>query len=134
MEIIGEAARAVKAVWGDLTTPEPTVYGGGGGGGGGFEMSPSELQTVIGLWQDQLDKITEDGMTIERIIAGVLPPGEDEASSSYVAASMESIHSLQQQNDSMKKYVVEYIEKLELAKTKTMVTDQANADVMRPAT
>jgi hypothetical protein len=134
VEIIGDAARAVKAIWGDLTTPEPTVYGGGGGGGGGFEMSPEELQTVIGLWQDELDKITEDGMTIERIVAGVSPPGEDDASSSYVVSGMESIQSLQQQNDSMKKYVVEYIKKLELAKTKTMVTDQANADVMRPAT
>lgn len=134
MEIIGDAARAVKAVWGDLTTPEPTVYGGGGGDGGGFEMSPEELQTVIGLWKEELDKITMDGDKIERILQDLQPPGTDDASSSYVDTGLESLISLQKQNDSMKQYVVDYIQKLELAKTTIMVTDQAQADTLRPAT
>lgn len=134
MEIIGDAARAVKAIWGDLTTPEPTVYGGGGGGGGRFEMSPEELQTVIGLWQDELQKVSNDGDKIEDILFELMPPGQDDASSSYVDSGMESLQALKKQNESMKTYIVDYIAKLELAKTKTMVTDAAHADVMRPTT
>ncbi|MFE5571646.1 hypothetical protein ACFQ68_42055 [Amycolatopsis japonica] len=127
MNIIGDAASAIKAVWGDLTTPkEPTVYGGGGGGGGGFEMSPEELKTVIGLWQDELKKVSEDGMKIEDILADLRPPGQDEASSSYVDSGVDSLLALQKQNDSMKEYITGYIAKLEIARTKTMVTDQAN--------
>lgn len=127
MNIIGDAASAIKAVWGDLTTPkEPTVYGGGGGGGGGFEMSPEELKTVIGLWQDELKKVVDDGRKIERIMDDLMPPGQDEASSSYVNSGLDSLLSLQTQNESMKAYIEGYIEKLELARTKTMATDQAN--------
>lgn len=127
MNIIDDAASAIKAVWGDLTTPkEPTVYGGGGGGGGGFEMSPEELKTVIGLWEDELKKVIDDGKKIESIMQDLMPPGQDEASSSYVNSGVDSLLSLQKQNDSMKAYIEGYIEKLEVARTKTMATDQAN--------
>ncbi|MGY6653198.1 hypothetical protein ACXIZN_13585 [Amycolatopsis sp. TRM77291] len=127
MNIIGDAASAIKAVWGDLTTPkEPTVYGGGGGGGGGFEMSPEELKTVIGLWEDELEKVVKDGDEIRRISEDLMPPGKDEASSSYVDSGITSLIALQNQNDSMKDYIEGYIQKLELARTKTMATDQAN--------
>ncbi|KFU82372.1 hypothetical protein SAMN04489729_1081 [Amycolatopsis lurida] len=127
MNIIGDAASAIKAVWGDLTTPkEPTVYGGGGGGGGGFEMSPEELKTVIGLWEDELEKVVKDGDKIDEILADLMPPGQDEASTSYVNSGVDSLLSLQKQNDSMKVYIEGYIEKLEIARTKTMATDQAN--------
>ncbi|WP_410650470.1 hypothetical protein [Amycolatopsis sp. cmx-4-54] len=127
MNIIGDAASAIKAVWGDLTTPkEPTVYGGGGGGGGGFEMSPEELKTVIGLWEDELEKVVKDGDKIGFILDDLMPPGQDEASASYVNSGVDSLLSLQQQNDSMKAYIEGYIAKLEIARTKTMATDQAN--------
>ncbi|WET82840.1 hypothetical protein P3102_17335 [Amycolatopsis sp. QT-25] len=127
MNIIDDAASAIKAVWGDLTTPkEPTVYGGGGGGGGGFEMSPEELKTVIGLWQDELKKVVDDGDKIGFILDDLMPPGQDEASASYVNSGVDSLLSLQKQNDSMKAYIEGYIEKLEIARTKTMATDQAN--------
>ncbi len=127
MNIIGDAASAIKAVWGDLTTPkEPTVYGGGGGGGGGFEMSPEELKTVIGLWEDELKKVVDDGDKIRRIAEDLMPPGQDEASSSYVSSGVDSLMSLQNQNDSMKAYIEGYIAKLEVARSKTMATDQAN--------
>lgn len=127
MNIIGDAASAIKAVWGDLTTPkEPTVYGGGGGGGGGFEMSPEELKTVIGLWQDELEKVVKDSDKIDEILADLMPPGQDEASTSYVNSGLDSLLSLQKQNDSMRTYIEGYIEKLEIARTKTMATDQAN--------
>ncbi|KZB88163.1 hypothetical protein [Amycolatopsis regifaucium] len=127
MNIIGDAASAIKAVWGDLTTPpEPTVYGGGGGGGGGFEMSPEELQAVIGLWEDELKKVIEDGEKIRRIAEDLMPPGRDEASASYVDSGISSLISLQNQNDSMKMYIEGYIEKLQIARDKTMATDAAN--------
>ncbi len=128
MDLIGDAASAVKAVWGDLfPPPEPTVYGGGGGGGGGFEMSPEELKTVIGLWQDELQKVSDDGDKIEDILFELMPPGQDDVSSSYVDTGLESLEALKKQNESMKEYIVGYIAKLELAKTKTMATDTANS-------
>ncbi|EME56050.1 hypothetical protein [Amycolatopsis decaplanina] len=127
MDIVNDAASAIKAVWGDLTTPkEPTVYGGGGGGGGGFEMSPEELKTVIGLWEDELKKVAKDGQKIELIMQDLMPPGQDEASSSYVNSGIDSLLSLQKQNDSMKAYIEGYIAKLEVARSKTMATDAAN--------
>ncbi|MEU3626463.1 hypothetical protein BS329_17450 [Amycolatopsis coloradensis] len=127
MDIIGDAASAVKAVWGDIfTPPEPTVYGGGGGGGGGFEMSPEELKTVIGLWEDELQKVVDDGDKIDLIVSDLMPPGQDEASSSYVDSGIESLLGLQKQNESMRAYIEGYIAKLEVARSKTMVTDQAN--------
>ncbi|MFD5090225.1 hypothetical protein ACFWMR_06465 [Amycolatopsis thailandensis] len=127
MNIIDSAASAIQAVWGDLTTPkEPTVYGGGGGGGGGFEMSPEELKTVIGLWEDELKKVVDDGDKIDMIVADLMPPGQDEASSSYVDSGIESVLGLQKQNESMRAYIEGYIAKLEVARSKTMATDQAN--------
>ncbi|WP_414938870.1 hypothetical protein [Amycolatopsis sp. cmx-11-51] len=127
MDIIGDAASAVKAVWGDLfTPPEPTVYGGGGGGGGNFEMSPEELKTVIGLWEDELQKVVDDGDKIDFILSDLMPPGQDEASSSYVNSGVDSLLALQKQNDSMKAYIEGYIAKLEVARSKTMATDAAN--------
>ncbi|MBB5857963.1 hypothetical protein ACFQ05_20330 [Amycolatopsis umgeniensis] len=127
MNIIGDAASAIKAVWGDLTTPkEPTVYGGGGGGGGGFEMSPEELKTVIGLWEDELKKVVDDGDKIDLIVGDLMPPGQDEASASYVNSGVDSLLSLQKQNESMRAYIEGYIAKLEVARSKTMATDQAN--------
>ncbi len=127
MSFIEDAASAVKAVWGDLTKPpEPTVYGGGGGGGGGFEMSPEELKAVIGLWEDELRKVVTDGDKIVRIMEDLMPPGQDEVSSSYVNSGLDSLISLQKQNDSMKAYIEGYIAKLEVARSKTMATDAAN--------
>lgn len=127
MDFIADAASAVKAVWGELTEkPEPTVYGGGGGGGGGFEMNEAELNTVIGLWEDELKKVVVDGKKIGRILSDLMPPGQDEASSRYVDSGVDSLLALQKQNDSMKIYIEGYIEKLQLARTKTMATDAAN--------
>ncbi|MFI6305217.1 hypothetical protein ACIBCH_25355 [Amycolatopsis thailandensis] len=127
MNIIDSAASAIQAVWGDLTTPkEPTVYGGGGGGGGGFEMSPEELKTVIGLWEDELKKVIDDADKIGFILDDLMPPGQDEASASYVDSGVDSLLGLQKQNDSMKVYIEGYIAKLEVARSKTMATDQAN--------
>ncbi|MFE0020765.1 hypothetical protein [Amycolatopsis sp. NPDC059021] len=124
--IIGEAGRAAQAVWGIEPGQNGKVYGGGGSGKGGrFEMDPAELKAVIGLWEDQLKKITEDGQKIKTIIRSMRPPAEDTASGSYVSTGNDSLSALQAQNDSMKKYVQLYLEKLREAQGKTVKTDQA---------
>ncbi len=130
--IIGEAGQAVQAVWGgDILGERGRVYGGGGGGGGQFKMDPEELASVIGLWEDELDKIVKDGDKIQLISNLVQAPGKDTVSGGYVSTTIDSIAALQTQNDSMRKYVQGYIKKLKEAQTKTVATDQGMADPFR---
>jgi hypothetical protein len=130
--IIGEAGQAVQAVWGgDILGEGGHVYGGGGGGGGKFQMDPEELASVIGLWEAELDKIVDDKDRIRYILDLVQAPGKDTVSSGYVSTTMESLSALQAQNDSMLKYVQEYVKKLKEAQTKTVATDQGMADPFR---
>ncbi|WIX76099.1 hypothetical protein QRX50_32100 [Amycolatopsis carbonis] len=126
--IIGEAGRAAQTVFGDVSGRGP-VYGGGGGAGGTFEMEPAELDAVIGLWEDQLTKITADGRKIADIVTALKAPGKDPASSDYATTGGDSLRALQEQNDSMRQYVQGYLAKLKAAKDKTVATDQANAEL-----
>jgi hypothetical protein len=133
--IIGEAGQAVQAVWGgDILGQSGHVYGGGGGGGGQFKMDPEELASVIGLWEDELDKIVEDGRTIQALAYAAVAPGQDSASGNYASAVNASTASLQAQNDSMRKYVQGYIKKLKEAQTKTVATDQGMSETFGQAT
>ncbi|MEV4598268.1 hypothetical protein AB0K15_12745 [Amycolatopsis sp. NPDC049253] len=125
--IIGEAGRAAQAVFGDVSSRGP-VYGGGGGGGS-FEMEPAELDAVIGLWEDQLTKITADGVKIRSIVDALKAPGSDAASTGFVSSGVDSLSALQDQNASMRQYVQGYVEKLKAAKDETVATDQANAEL-----
>jgi hypothetical protein len=130
--IIGEAGQAVQAIWGgDILGERGRVYGGGGGGGGRFEMDPEELASVIGQWEAELDKIVDDGDKINYIMGLIMAPGKDTVSSGYVSTTMDSLAALQTQNDSMLKYVQEYIKKLKEAQTKTVATDHGLADPFR---
>lgn len=133
--IIGEAGQAVQAVWGgDILGQSGRVYGGGGGGGGKFQMDPEELASVIGLWEDELDKIVEDGKTIQALAYAAVAPGQDPASGNYASAAGTSITSLQKQNDSMFKYVQGYIKKLKEAQTKTVATDLSMSETFGQTT
>ncbi len=130
--IIGEAGQAVQAVWGgDILGERGRVYGGGGGGGGQFKMDPEELASVIGLWEDELDKIVKDKERIRSIIDLIEAPGKDSVSGGYASTTTDSLAALQMQNDSMLKYVQSYLKKLKEAQTKTVATDQGMADPFR---
>nr|WP_225956521.1 hypothetical protein [Amycolatopsis lexingtonensis] len=130
--IIGEAGQAAQALWGDVFDTPGRVYGGGGGGGGQFKMDPEELKSLIGQWEDVLDKIVEDGSKIREIVlAGELAPGQDPVSGSYATTTGDSVLALQRQNDSMRKYAQEYIKKLKAAQSKTVVTDQSLSDTFK---
>ena len=130
--IIGEAGQAVQAVWGgDILGERGRVYGGGGGGGGQFRMDPEELASVIGQWEAELDKIVDDKKKIDTIIGLIESPGKDAVSDGYVSTTMDSLTALQDQNDSMLKYVQNYIKKLKEAQTKTVATDHGMADPFR---
>jgi hypothetical protein len=130
--IIGEAGQAVQAVWGgDILGERGRVYGGGGGGGGQFRMDPEELASVIGQWEAELDKIVDDKSKIDYIVTVLTSPGKDVVSDGYVSTTMESLTALQDQNESMLKYVQNYIKKLKEAQTKTVATDHGMADPFR---
>ncbi|MDT8912637.1 hypothetical protein [Amycolatopsis sp. PS_44_ISF1] len=128
--IFGEAGRAAQSVFG-APAPAGPAYGGPGGGGGRFEMDAAELESVLGLWRDQLDRITADGRAIEGILAGLTAPGADPASGGYVAVGRDSLVALQDQNRSMERYAQDYLEKLRAARDRTVAADQANADLGR---
>jgi hypothetical protein len=133
--IIGEAGQAVQAVWGgDILGERGRVYGGGGGGGGQFRMDPEELASVIGQWEAELDKIVEDKSKIDYIVTVLTSPGKDTVSDGYVSTTMESLTALQDQNESMLKYVQNYIKKLKEAQSKTVVTDQSMSETFGQAT
>ncbi len=122
--IIGEAGAAAQALWGDVFDTPGRVYGGGGKGGQ-FKMDPEELSTVIGQWEDLVDKIVGDGEKIRELAAlSGMAPGKDPASGSFASTSTDSIVALLTQNDSMRKYAQDYIKKLKAAQSKTVVTDQ----------
>ncbi|MEU5260998.1 hypothetical protein [Amycolatopsis sp. NPDC021455] len=130
--IIGEAGQAVQAVWGgDILGERGRVYGGGGGGGGQFRMDPEELASVIGQWEAELDKIVEDKSKIDYIVTVLTSPGKDAVSDGYVSTTMDSLTALQDQNESMLKYVQNYLKKLKEAQTKTVATDHGMADPFR---
>jgi hypothetical protein len=86
---------------------------------------------VIGLWEDELQKIIDDSRRIDIIIGAMEAPGKDAVSSGYVSTSMDSLTALQAQNDSMRKYVQEYVRKLKEAQKKTVATDHGLADPFR---
>jgi hypothetical protein len=123
--IIGEAGAAAQTVFGDLAEQGP-VYGGGGGGS--FEMDPAELDAVIGLWEDQLTKITQDAQTIRAISDSLLAPGSDPASTGFANTGLDSLRALEDQNESMRKYVQGYLEKLKAARSATVANDAAGSD------
>jgi hypothetical protein len=128
--IIGEAGQAAQALWGDGFDTPGKVYGGGKGGQ--FKMDPEELNAVIGQWEDVLDKITEDGHKIERLVVeSGNAPGKDPVSGSFASTSTDSIVALLSQNTSMRKYAQDYIKKLKEAQSKTVVTDQDLSDTFK---
>jgi hypothetical protein len=128
--IIGEAGQAAQALWGDVFDTPGKVYGGGKGGQ--FKMDPEELNAVIGQWEDVLDKITEDGHKIERLVVeSGNAPGKDPVSGSFASTSTDSIVALLSQNTSMRKYAQDYIKKLKEAQSKTVVTDQDLSDTFK---
>jgi len=129
--IIGEAGAAARALWGDVFDTPGRVYGGGGKGGK-FEMDPQELASVIGQWEDLLDKIVEDGQRITGMTATLgIAPGKDAVSGGYESTTMSSLTALQEQNDSMRKYAQDYIKKLKEAQTKTVSTDQGMSETFK---
>ena len=130
--IIGEAGQAVQAVWGgDILGERGRVYGGGGGRGGQFRVDPEELGSAVTHGGAELDKIVDDKSKIDYIVTVLTSPGKDAVSDGYVSTTMESLTALQDQNESMLKYVQNYIKKLKEAQTKTVATDHGMADPFR---
>ncbi|RZQ63727.1 hypothetical protein [Amycolatopsis suaedae] len=127
----GAASKAARELWSGVDTVGKGAAPAAGGGG--FEMTPEELTALIGLWEDELEKISQDTMTIEGIIAGLVPPGTDPVSAGYVDTGIESLFALQTQNDSMRIYATEYVAKLKMAKQKTETKDADTADALNQA-
>ena len=107
------------------------VIGESGRARGGFAMDAAELTAVIGLWEDQLGKIAADGRAIDEILGVFAAPAPDPASTEYAAAGRESLHTLREQNEALRRYAEGYLGKLRTARDRTAEADQAGADLGR---
>ncbi|GAA3570411.1 hypothetical protein GCM10022222_63120 [Amycolatopsis ultiminotia] len=105
--------------------------GGADPAGSGFAMDAAELTAVIGLWEDQLEKVAADGRAIEEILAVFRAPAADPASAEYAASGADSLRTLRDQNESMRRYVQDYLGKLRAARDRTVGTDRENAELGR---
>lgn len=107
------------------------VIGESGRARGGFAMDAAELTAVIRLWEDQLAKIAADGRAIDEILAVFAAPGADPASAEYASAGADSLHTLRDQNEALRRYAAGYLDKLRTARDRTTEADQAGADLGR---
>ncbi|MBB4683674.1 hypothetical protein [Amycolatopsis jiangsuensis] len=107
------------------------VNGAAEHGGSGFAMDAAELTAVIRLWEDELGKVTADGHAIDEILTVFRAPAADPASTEYAAAGADSLRTLREQNDSMRRYVEDYLGRLRTARDRVVEVDRANADLGR---
>ncbi|MFF0145913.1 hypothetical protein [Amycolatopsis sulphurea] len=105
--------------------------GGADPASSGFAMDAAELTAVIRLWEDQLAQVVADGREIEEILAVFRAPGTDPASVEYAAAGADSLRALREQNESMRRYVQDYLGRLRTARDRTVEADRANAELGR---
>src|SRR5690606_10053501 len=102
---------------------------GGAGGGGGYEFTPEEVAAVLQQWEDLYAEPTLALVEAERI-AGVLPPGNEPASATFVKAANPAGHALRAQTEAMAQHVKQYVEALRQAKEAIQASeDQALQNV-----
>ncbi|WP_158887745.1 hypothetical protein [Amycolatopsis anabasis] len=133
---VGQAEMAARSIWGEVS-PWDTERPLAGGVSGGFEFpSVEKIDELLGLWRARADGIAQRGITLRQIANAIMlgSVAEDEASTGYTSELSRSVGLLQQQHDSMLKYIQDYIGKLERVKAGKQAGEQDTVDDLKRGT
>ncbi|HEX4226554.1 MAG TPA: PE domain-containing protein [Pseudonocardiaceae bacterium] len=100
------------------------------GGGGGYQFTPSELESVLGQWQ-QLQATLQDAQTSVENMTDVQPPATDTASQTATSAASRSGQAYQDHLNAMVQYSQEYVQALQTALTNYQNAEEGGSQSMR---
>ncbi|MFF1615766.1 hypothetical protein ACFVYA_49250 [Amycolatopsis sp. NPDC058278] len=104
--------------------PAAPIQVGSGGSPGGYKFEPGQVDAVLKQWQDLYEELQTD-INNARKVALVRPPGAEFASRLFVdSGAEESGHSLLEQHERMRDYVLNYIHALQAASGKVQQGEQ----------
>jgi hypothetical protein len=107
----GEASQAAYTVWGSDGMVGASVAEAGGSGG--FEFpSVEEMNTVLGMWKDRRTSIQQKQARIRSATSSLSQLASDSESQGYLRQARDSLTLLNNQHDSMREYIDNYIQKL----------------------
>ncbi|MEY7972725.1 hypothetical protein AB8O38_12070 [Saccharomonospora xinjiangensis] len=88
-----------------------------GGGGGSWSFDKDDIDAVIKDWKALAKELEEDRLHLSSISSAVTqPPSEDEPSLGFMKSVLEGVSRMGESHESMYKYILDFIDKLELAK------------------
>ncbi len=97
------------------------------GAAGSWSFDKEEIEAVIADWKELLEQLKEDRVEFSMLSTTSAHPSEDQPSSAFVKSLYDGIAALEESNFSMEKYVSEFIEKLEEAKSSIGQSDSDGA-------
>ena len=94
---------------------------------GSWSFDREEIEAIIADWKELAEQLKEDRAAFQAL--GTIPvrPSEDQPSSAFAKSLYDGIAALEESNFSMDKYVSEFIEKLEEAKSSIGQSDSDGA-------
>lgn len=105
---------------------------GGGGQNGKFMFANlAELDSVLGLWGEELRAIEADRDEIQKALDNINDPANDMMSRMSANTSRESLEAMKQHNEQMLKYTNDYIVKLEESREEMANQDASGQGQMR---
>ncbi|WP_197318554.1 hypothetical protein [Saccharomonospora sp. NB11] len=98
------------------------------GAGGSWSFDPDEIDAVIAEWKALAEDLARDSEATAQAENLSYPPSNDQPSNSFIGSVSVGLSALARSNQSMQKYVQDFIEKLEKAKTSLGSADDAYAN------
>jgi hypothetical protein len=117
-----------------LATALPDPQTGGGGAGGTFMFaSVDELDGVIQQWQSLIDEIVDDQGRMADADGDLAEPAADQISSGNTLMSHKVVADMRKHNETLIRYAVEYVQKLQDARTQMVTMEEGNQQRMNQA-
>lgn len=110
--------------------PTPAYHAGGGGDGGQYQLSPAELDVLIGRWTVLHAQVRYSGDRIRDSLTSVQAPAEDAVSVRFTRELIASLKTAHDHNARMADYAKSYIDKLTAARAGYNGTEVQNSAAM----